>query len=173
MRIVRLSFPVWPFGAALAVAGAVFAAGLFAGPGAKAEDGEGALRPVSDKTVLTECSACHMAFPPALLPARSWRALMGGLDDHFGENAALDAATAKHITDYLVANAADAGNGNRRILRGVRPSDTPLRITEMPWWVREHRGEVRPSAFKDPRVGSKANCVACHRGAAKGYFDDD
>ncbi len=174
MNIIRLSFPVWPLGAALAVAGAVFAVGLFAGVGAKADDGERALRPVIDETVLKECSACHMAFPPALLPARSWRALMAGLDNHFGENAALDEATAKHIADYLVANAADATTGgNRRVLRGVRPSDTPLRITELPWWMREHRGEVRPSAFKDPRVKSKANCVACHRGAARGSFDDD
>lgn len=174
MRIARLSFPVWPLGAAVAVAGAVFAVGLFAGVGANAEDGEGrGLQPVGDKTVQAECGACHMAFPPGLLPARSWRALMGKLDDHFGENAALDEATVKHITDYLVANAADAGSGNRWVLRGVKESDTPLRITEMPWWVREHRGEVRPSAFKDPRVGSKANCVACHRGAATGYFDDD
>jgi mono/diheme cytochrome c family protein len=173
MRIARLSFPAWPFGAALAVAGVVLVGGLFVGAGANAKDGEGALRPVSDKIVLKECGACHMAFPPALLPERSWRALMGGLDNHFGENAALDEATDKHITDYLVANAADTGNGTRRVLRGVKASDTPLRVTELPWWVREHRGEVRPSAFKDPRVGSKANCVACHRGAAKGYFDDD
>lgn len=173
MRIRRLSFTVWPFGAALAVAGAVFAVGLSAGVGVRADDREGAVRPVADKTVLKECSACHMAFPPAFLPARSWRALMSGLDEHFGENAALDEATARHITDYLVANAADAGGNNRRVLRGVKASDTPLRITETPWWIREHRGEVRPGAFRDPRVGSKANCVACHRAAAKGYFDDD
>lgn len=173
MHIARLSFPVWLFGAALTFAGTVIAVGLFAGVGAKAEDGEGAPRAVTDKTVLKECGACHMAFPPGLLPARSWRALMGGLDNHFGENAALDEVTAKRITDYLVANAADADNGNRRVLRGVKASDTPLRITETPWWVREHRGEVRPGAFKDPRVGSKANCVACHRDAAKGYFGDD
>jgi hypothetical protein len=123
--------------------------------------------------VQVECGACHIAFPPALLPARSWRTLMGGLDSHFGENAGLDDATASRITDYLVANAADAGGRTRWVLRGVKAGETPLRITEMPWWIREHRGEVRPDAFKDPRVGSKANCVACHRGAAKGYFDDD
>jgi len=39
--------------------------------------------------------------------------------------------------------------------------------------VREHRGEVRPGAFEDPRVKSKANCVACHRGAEMGSYDDD
>ncbi|MEJ2623489.1 MAG: diheme cytochrome c [Pseudolabrys sp.] len=174
MRIPRLPFPVWPLGAALAVAGTVFAVGVFTGAGANAEDGEGmGLRPVTDKTVQAECGACHMAFPPGLLPARSWRAIMGKLDDHFGENAALDDETAKRITDYLVANAADSGNGNRRVLRGVRTNDTPLRITELPWWVREHSREVRPGAFKDPRVKSKANCGACHRGAAGGYFEDD
>lgn len=38
---------------------------------------------VDDKTVLAECGDCHFAFPPVLLPARSWKKLMGNLKDHF------------------------------------------------------------------------------------------
>ena len=34
-----------------------------------------------------ECGSCHMAYPPGLLPGRSWEKLMTGLADHFGENA--------------------------------------------------------------------------------------
>jgi mono/diheme cytochrome c family protein len=172
MRKIRFSFPLWPIGATFVIVVAVFAAGVLPGSLAGAEEG-GGVRPVNDKIVQTECSACHMAFPAGMLPVRSWQALMSGLDNHFGENAALDTETARRISDYLTANAADAGGRRSRFLRGVKAGDTPLRITETPWWTREHRGEVRPEAFKDPRIGSKANCIACHRGAAKGNFDDD
>ena len=40
-----------------------------------------------------ECGSCHMAYPPGLLPARSWTKVMSGLDNHFGDNAELDAAS--------------------------------------------------------------------------------
>jgi Dihaem cytochrome c len=153
-------------------AAAALAAGLLHSSHANAED-KRYFPAVRDVAVMKECAACHMAFPAAMLPARSWRKLTAGLDDHFGENASLDAATTKRITDYLVANAADAGGRNARLLRGLDRADTPLRISDMPWWIRAHRDEVRPGAFKDPRVGSKANCVACHRRAARGVFDDD
>jgi len=35
--------------------------------------------------------------------------VMGGLDQHFGENASLDPATQADILKFLEANAADAG----------------------------------------------------------------
>jgi hypothetical protein len=34
---------------------------------------------------------------------------MGGLDQHFGENASLDPATQADILKFLLANAADSG----------------------------------------------------------------
>jgi Dihaem cytochrome c len=173
MSIPRTRSAIRPLGAALTASGVVLALGLLYGPRAAAEGNGGSFGTVTDKVVQTECGACHMAFPAGMLPARSWQALMGKLDDHFGENAALDKTAAKHITEYLVANAADAGGRQTRSLRGVNPGETPLRITEMPWWIRAHSGEVSPAAFKSPRVKSKANCVACHSGAAKGFFGDD
>ena len=42
----------------------------------------------------TECGSCHLAYPPELLPASSWRRIMAGLDRHFGADASLDAASA-------------------------------------------------------------------------------
>lgn len=129
--------------------------------------------PVAEPTTLKECSACHMAYPAGLLPARSWWAVMGGLNDHFGENASLDAKMTATITDYLVANAADAKTNRSKVTRGLDAAVTPLRISDLPWWHREHDGEVGPKAFANPKVGSRANCGACHAGAAKGYFEDD
>ncbi len=129
--------------------------------------------PVADAQTLAECSACHMAFSPAFLPARSWSAVMAGLNDHFGENAALAPEQTRQIAAYLEANAADTRRSSK-IMRKLDPAATPLRITETPYWLRKHRpGEVSPAKFLDPKVGSKANCVACHRGAEQGWFDDD
>jgi hypothetical protein len=129
--------------------------------------------PVTDPLTLKECGGCHLAFPPAMLPAASWRKLMAGLDDHFGDDASLDADTAAQITRYLVANAGDGGaRHSARLLRGLGADAAPLRITELPRWVREH-DEVPRREWTSKEVGSKANCAACHADAEKGYFEDD
>ena len=54
-----------------------------------------------------ECAACHLAYPPGLLPAASWQRLMGNLPQHFGTDASLDPATVKEIGQWLQAHAAD------------------------------------------------------------------
>ena len=125
-----------------------------------------------DPTYGKECGACHMAFQPQFLPGRSWTALMNNLGNHFGENATLDDATSRAILTYLEANAGDAAGGYGRYPRGLPASQTPLRITETPYWIREHQREVRPSAFLDPKVKTRANCVACHAGAPPGVYED-
>ena len=160
-RLIGLSLAT-----ALAAGGALTAS--------RAQSASPAASPVSgpQATMNKECGACHMVFPPQFLPARSWVALMDGLKDHFGETAALDATATKEIVDYLVAHAADAPGGDRHYLRGLKATDTPLRITNTPAWIREHREEVSPAAFAAPKVKSKSNCVACHANAAKGVFGD-
>jgi Dihaem cytochrome c len=143
---------------------------VLAGP-ARAEEGV-AIPPVTDTEALTECSACHIAYPPGLLPSRAWQAIMADLTNHFGENASLSPEAAKRIEAYLVANSADT-LGYTGVLRGVDPAKPPLRITAMPWWRAVHEGEISPATFADPRVGSKANCAACHRGAQRGLFGEE
>ncbi len=129
--------------------------------------------PVADPVVKEECGSCHIAFAPSMLPASSWKRMMGNLKDHFGDDATIDPALAAQITDYLVANAADTG-GRRysdKLLRGVPATNAPLRITELPRWVREHR-EVPAWEWKHKDVRSKANCTACHVDAERGYYDE-
>ena len=130
--------------------------------------------PVRDALTIQECGSCHLAFPPAMLPAASWQRMMGDLANHFGDDASVDEATAVGITRYLVANAGDTGGSRHagKLLRGVAPSEAPLRITELPKWVREH-DEVPRREWASKEVGSKANCPACHVDADKGYFEDD
>jgi hypothetical protein len=132
------------------------------------------LPPVTHEATVKECSACHMVYAPQMLPARSWQALMGDLANHFGESAVLDAATQTDISNYLLANAADAPGNEaiRGLLRGLQDTDIPLRITEMPWWKGSH-GEVSPASYKRANVKSASNCVACHRGADKGNFSEE
>lgn len=135
---------------------------LFAMPAAAANID----RMVTDELTKTECSACHIAFPARLLPAASWEALMGDLSNHFGEDASLAPADAEAIKAYLVANAGKPRN------EALTPEGTPiLRISEMPWFVGEHRGEVSKKAMA--RAGTMSNCTACHAGAEQGQFDDD
>ncbi len=118
--------------------------------------------PDPDKTWLEECGTCHVAYPPALLTADTWRRLMAGLDRHFGSNAALDAPTAARITTFLERNAST---------RGERNAAASLRITDTRWFTRKH-DELSPTVWHDPKVKSPANCAACHRNAESGRYDE-
>ena len=117
-----------------------------------------------------ECSACHIAYPPALLPARSWQMVMSSLDDHFGEDASLDDASRQQISDYLIRNAAQADS---RFMRRINDSRTPQRITELPYFVRKHHELSRAMVNDNPDVGSFSNCDSCHRDAGRGEFNED
>jgi hypothetical protein len=129
--------------------------------------------PVTDATVKAECGSCHLAFAPSMLPARSWKRMVSDLGNHFGDDASVDDATARRITGYLVANAADTAGGrnSEKLMRGLPAQSAPLRITELPKWKSEHR-EVADWEWKQKNVGTKANCAACHADAERGYYDD-
>jgi hypothetical protein len=119
-----------------------------------------------------ECGACHEAFHPSLLPADSWRQVMAGLNDHFGEDASLDPATTQSIAQWLSANAAETWDTEAANRFRILAADQPLRITATPYWVAKHE-EIPDAVFQRKSVGSKVNCVACHSDASNGLFDDD
>ena len=138
-------------------------------------DGGGNVLPrVANKNWQQECASCHIAYAPSLLPKASWRRLMGGLDQHFGENASIDPATQADILRFLEANAADSGTSRMgsRVMQGMSPNDAPLRITDTRWFVRKH-DEVSRTTWSRKSIGSAANCAACHRQAEQGVFDED
>lgn len=114
-----------------------------------------------------ECGSCHLAYPPPLLPARSWRRMFDEQERHFGEDLALDtAAVAK-----LLAEAAHAPPRSwaAATLAASAPGDTaPLRITELPFWRRAHEN-VEERDF-EARANGRHDCEACHHDAASGIF---
>lgn len=111
------------------------------------------------KAYEAECGSCHLAYPPRMLPAKSWTALVAGLKDHFGQNAEVDAATAKTLEGWLRANS------------DPRTAGAPLRITELGWWRREHR-EVSSAVYARKAISTPANCSACHPRANQGAFGE-
>jgi hypothetical protein len=129
----------------------------------RADDGPPLPRVAPLPSYQQECAACHLAYPPGLLPAESWKRLMGDLPRHFGTDASLDAATTQAISAWLVANA-----GSSRRLRDAPPQD---RITTSAWFTRQH-DEVPAASWKRPAVKRAANCAACHVHADQGDFNE-
>jgi len=125
-----------------------------------------------DPVMAKECGACHMVYPPMILPARSWRVIMGSLHDHFGESADLDAATQARLTDYLVANAADRSSNRSSIaiMQSLPPGETPPRITKVPLVASLHATVLDPQWGGNPRPKSLSECNVCHYLAESGNF---
>jgi mono/diheme cytochrome c family protein len=110
-----------------------------------------------------ECSGCHVAYPPGMLPAASWQRLINNLPRHYGTDASLDPATVKQLDTWLAAHA-----GTYKRVREVPPED---RISRSAWFTRKH-DEVSASTWKLPAVKSAANCSACHTRADQGEFNE-
>ena len=128
--------------------------------------------PVKNELYQSECGSCHFAYQPGLLPAASWKKLMGGLDNHFGESAELFEQTRKELTDYLLANAADKVEGYKRSAKIVRSlgGNAPLRISETPYIRYKHDEIPKRLILNNPDVRSLSNCMACHTRADSGSF---
>lgn len=122
-----------------------------------------------------ECGSCHLAYPAYLLPAASWQAMIRGLENHFGENAELESQDQSAIEQFLVTHAAD--NGRYANLRYSATIDAnhavPLRITELPFFIREHDEVPQRMVKGNQQVGSFSQCDACHTDAIRGRFDEE
>jgi len=131
--------------------------------------------PVKSTQYQEECGSCHFAYQAGLLPARSWEKMMGNLENHFGENAELDIETQTGLTQYLVRNAADHADYKRssRIMGSLGKNDSPLRITETPYFLRKHNEIPRKVIENNPKLSSFSQCAACHVNAEKGSYDED
>ncbi len=130
--------------------------------------------PVTNAAYAKECGQCHFAYPPGLLPERSWRKIMNNLNSHFGDNAELPPNDRDQIMSYLVGNSAEHGNYRRseKIIKTVGASDVPMRITDLSYFRNKH-SEVPDRLIKgNKQVGTLANCSACHTRAGEGSFSE-
>jgi hypothetical protein len=126
-------------------------------------DSDGGVRVPLLPRYTQECGACHLAYPPGMLPAPSWQRIMGTLSKHYGTDASLDAATVQELSVWLKAHA-----GTYRRVGEEPPQD---RISTSAWFVRKH-DELDPAIWKQAAVKSAANCNACHTRAEKGSFSE-
>jgi hypothetical protein len=110
-----------------------------------------------------ECAACHVAFPPGMLPPHSWRRLLNDLPHHFGTDASLDSAAVNELAGWLGEN-----SGAYKRVRAAPPED---RITKSAWFLRKH-DEVPAAAWQRAAVKSPTNCTACHAQAGQGDFNE-
>jgi mono/diheme cytochrome c family protein len=143
----------------------VLACIALSGLGMSAAQADGARMPAKILPSYTaECAACHTAYPPGMLPAKSWQRIMKGLDQHYGSDASLDAKTVAEIGQWLQIHA-----GTYKRVAEEPPQD---RLTKSAWFERKHR-KIEPAVWQLPSVKSTANCAACHTGTEQGFFDDD
>jgi len=131
--------------------------------------------PVTNQLYKNECASCHFDYQPGLLPSRSWKKIMTGLDDHFGDNAELMPEDYTVILNYLTENAAEFSDHkrSRRINNSLAKDEAPLRVTDTPYFKRKHRELSLSRITNNPEIGSISNCIACHTQAEKGSFNEN
>lgn len=126
------------------------------------------------KTYVEECGSCHTAFAPGLLPARSWRRMMGELANHFGEDASLEEPRRLAILKDLETLASDGPQANMRMRRinGAIPANAaPQRIADTGYFKYMH-DEVPKHIWQRTKIGTPGNCVACHTRANEGRYGE-
>jgi hypothetical protein len=130
----------------------------------------GGFAPAANAEYAKECGSCHFAYLPGMLPARSWKAIMGRSEQHFGESLSLSPEVSARIANYLEENAADRSSyrGAALMLYNIGPDDVPQRITWLPLMRQRH--VVVRKLLHGSSVKSLTNCDACHERAATGSF---
>ena len=113
-----------------------------------------------------ECSVCHFAYPPGLLPPHSWRNITNALPKHFATNVLLNSDTQSVIASWLQTNAI-----NPEWVGTQMPPDN--RITRADWWQQIHKPskKLTVKVWKNAYVKSPSNCAACHLGAPNGEYN--
>ncbi len=141
---------------------------------AAAGEHEGKTLPrVTNEPYKATCGSCHLAYQPGLLPSRSWLKIVDEPGGHPGGDLRLDEKTKAALRGYLGQNGAEASGSKRsRKIVASLGGGAPTRISDVPY-IREKHHEIAPQVFSRASVGSRGNCVACHRTAESGDYDDD
>mgnify|MGYP001792411420 CR=1 FL=1 len=105
-------------------------------------------------TYIEQCAACHVALPPAVLPAETWQVLISE-SAHYGVSVpVLSSFEQQLMLNYL-----------QTYSRRVEPRDpVPFRVADSPYFHALHPGVVLPQPL------NLRSCVGCHIGAGQQDF---
>lgn len=128
-----------------------------------------------NKAYEKSCGSCHMAYQPGFLPLRSWQRLLGGLDAHFGTSVTLSVLDFRRIDKLMRARATDKTHRiiSKAILKSIPAKSTPLRITGIGYFQKEHSAVKWSKYANEPKNRLAPRCQICHREASQGYFDKE
>ncbi len=125
---------------------------------------------VTNQLYLEECGDCHLAYQPELLPRESWKKIMSGLKDHFGDDVQLSEAKHYALSRYIYGLAGDKSPAvyAKRAMESLKGA-SPLRLTEIPYLKETHK-DVSAAVLARKSIRSLANCEACHMSADGGLY---
>jgi hypothetical protein len=104
------------------------------------------------------------------LPEETWRELLNGLENHFGQSVVLTGKEAMTIGSFLLVHAAEDWDTDAAHRFRKPTTDPARRITYHPAWRKIH-DPIDPVVFDQPPVTSRLNCPVCHHDAVSGRFD--
>ena len=122
---------------------------------------------LSTQAWFRECSDCHLAYSPALLPARSWERMLREQDRHFGEDLSLPSAKIELLRRAI--EPPPPSWAAWKLARSAAPGEEPQKISELPYWRAAHR-RIPVAHFSAPHSAGRHDCEACHRDALSGIF---
>ncbi|MGB3749932.1 MAG: diheme cytochrome c [Arcobacteraceae bacterium] len=132
------------------------------------------VKPVDNELYIKECGSCHFDFQPGLLPEKSWKRMMGDLENHFGTDATLAQEDHDTLVSYLNRNSSDKAmqyKRSRKMTQSISTYETPLKITEVPYFIKKHR-KLPKRFIMQKEVKTLSNCMACHTTANKGIYSE-
>ncbi len=123
---------------------------------------------------LNECGDCHLAYQPLFLPQAAWQRIMTTLDNHFGDNAELEEETVRNLTAYLLVHSAEHSSQKlaTKLLKSTE-NQLIIRITELPYFKKEHDEIPARLVTDNPQVKSFSHCDKCHTKASFGNYEED
>ena len=116
-----------------------------------------------------ECGECHVAYPPNLLPSRSWVRTLAEQSAHFGEDLSLSEKTLHALRAYADARLPATDWAGASIAAGIDPGSAPLRITETEFWIGEH-SRIESHEYSKERNTARHQCEGCHLDVDSGIF---
>src|SRR5574344_303725 len=96
---------------------------------------------------------------------------MGGLENHFGDDASLDEDVNKNILTFLLNNSAETSTNKAswNFINSIGDKDI-IALSKTTYWERKHK-KIPKEVFKNEKVKSVANCKACHSDIEKGLIE--